>query len=114
MGFSFSIVRYGDRFWEVERRAKPEAARIASRTAMAAASIARQLCPVDTGELKASIFVEQDGETRFAVGASAPYAVFVEYGTAFSMSQPFINPAIELARQDFERGLAEFFQNVSG
>ncbi len=110
---SFKITKYGDKFREMERRAKPEAARAASQTAMNAAAIARQLVPVDTGQLKASIYVEQTGETRFAVGASAPYAIFVENGTVHSPSQPFLKPALEFARKDFEAALREFFVRVA-
>jgi HK97 gp10 family phage protein len=110
---SFKITKRGDKFREMERRAKPEAARIASETANNAAVIARQLVPVRTGALRQSIFVEQTGETRFAVGAGESYALFVENGTAFQDAQPFLKPALEFARKDFEQGLRNFFARVS-
>jgi HK97 gp10 family phage protein len=113
MSFSFKIVKYGDKFRQMERKAKPEAARIASETAQNAASLAKQLAPEDTGALKESIFIEQLSETRFKVGAAVPYAGFVENGTVFQDAQPFLRPAIEFARKDFEAALQSFFASVS-
>lgn len=56
---------------------------------------ARQLAPVRTGQLRASINAEAQGETRFVIGASAPYATYVEYGTSKMAAQPYLRPAIE-------------------
>lgn len=111
--FSLKITKRGDRFAQMERLAKPEAARIASRAAIATATVARQLVPVKTGFLRDSIFVEQTGETRFKVGASADYSSFIEYGTANSSAQPFLTPALELARREFERESQAFFLRVA-
>lgn len=44
------------------------------------AADARRYCPVDTGRLRESIYHEMRGETLI-VGASAPYALYVEEGT---------------------------------
>ena len=85
----------------INERAKTQPDRVSralGETAQNAAIIARQLCPVRTGFLRDSIFVEQDGQLRFLVGASAPYASFVEQGTIFMEPQPFIRPAMVLAR----------------
>lgn len=63
------------------------------------ADLARQLVPVDTGALQASIRVE-DGATPtsrtiVAGGGAVDYAAFVEYGTANSPAQPYMTPAKE-------------------
>lgn len=60
--------------------------------------LARQLVPVDTGALKASIRLEPEQPalqmTVKAGGATAPYAGYVERGTARSPAQPFLTPAV--------------------
>ena len=70
--------------------------KILHETALEMASIARQLCPVDTGFLRSSIAIESSREgmfIRLVVGAF--YAGYVEYGTPFSAAQPFIRPAAQ-------------------
>jgi HK97 gp10 family phage protein len=58
------------------------------------ADLARQLAPVDTGELRSSISVE-DGAHPLArrVVASAGHAAFIEFGTSVSEAQPYLTPA---------------------
>lgn len=73
------------------------AARGVHRAAGFVADLARQLAPVDTGALRASIRVTPDAPAlRVEVqagGASAPYAAYVEYGTSRSPAQPYLTPA---------------------
>jgi HK97 gp10 family phage protein len=113
MSFSLKIIKRGDKFRQMEQRAKPEAVKIVSTAAMVTASVARQLAPVDTGAMRDSIYVEQQGEARFTVGVKESYAKFVEYGTVHQDAQPFLRPAFELARKDFEAALRKFFASVS-
>lgn len=59
---------------------------------------ARELTPVDTGYLRASIAVAvgSDGTTAFGeVTAGANYAPYVEHGTSRMAPQPFMGPAHE-------------------
>jgi HK97 gp10 family phage protein len=113
MSFSFRITKRGDKFAQMERRAKPEAAKIASEAATVTASVARQLAPVDTGAMRDSIYVEQKGETRFTVGVKESYATYVEHGTVYQDAQPFLRPAFEFGRKDFEAALRNFLERVS-
>lgn len=59
--------------------------------------LAKQLCPVDTGALKASIRLEPEQPalqmTVKAGGGAVTYAGFIEYGTSISPAQPFLTPA---------------------
>lgn len=79
--------------------------------------VAQQLCPIDTGSLRASGEVVDDEEQDEArprkivvfgnedgyfgkpggrpAGDPVDYAPHVEYGTAKSMAQPFLTPAAE-------------------
>lgn len=73
------------------------AARGVHRAAGFVADLARQLAPVDTGALRASIRVTPDQPalrmTVQAGGGVVDYAAFVEYGTSRSPAQPFMTPA---------------------
>jgi HK97 gp10 family phage protein len=68
----------------------------ANAYAEAVRDLAEQLAPYRTGALRESIHVEPgDVAGSYQVVASAPYAVFVEYGTAHAAAQPFLTPAAE-------------------
>ncbi len=63
---------------------------------------ARELAPVRTGHLMASIRAElgemEDMNERFAplmVVADTEYASFVEYGTSKMVARPFMGPAVD-------------------
>lgn len=61
---------------------------------------ARQLVPVDSGDLKRSIKARKPkgtkrGEIRREVGATEYYAHFVESGTKKIKAQPFLKPALD-------------------
>lgn len=53
---------------------------------------AKNLCPVDSGKLKRSITVQQDGDT-FSIGSPLDYAIYVEAGTRFQSPQSFLRKA---------------------
>ena len=53
-----------------------------------AAALARQLAPVRTGRLRASVAAREN-----TVLADCPYAAYVEQGTRFAPAQPFLLPA---------------------
>jgi HK97 gp10 family phage protein len=60
-------------------------------------SKAKDLAPVDTGNLRNSIsYRPGDKSNEMIVGANAPYAVYQEYGTRYMKPQPFMRPAIDL------------------
>ncbi|GBC68389.1 hypothetical protein HRbin01_00070 [archaeon HR01] len=58
---------------------------------------ARELCPVRTGRLRASIKASREGPLLYVVEASAPYAGYVEFGTSKMPPKPFMGPAISIA-----------------
>lgn len=62
---------------------------------------AKNLCPVKSGKLAASIHVAET-EQGADVIADAPYALFVEMGTSKSRARPFLRPALDVVdgRQD--------------
>lgn len=75
-------------------------ARDLERRAIRVQNVATQLCPVDTGRLRASIDHEMgvDSIGVYAdVGSNVEYARYVEEGTQFAEAQPFLRPALSAA-----------------
>jgi len=59
------------------------------------AARAKQLAPVETGELRDSIQVHTVDEDDIEVIAASYYAPWVEYGTEKMAPRPFMRPAID-------------------
>ena len=57
---------------------------------------AQSLAPKRTGYLASTVFAERVKEWAFKLGARAPYAVFVEFGTRFMQPRRFLSHALEL------------------
>ena len=70
--------------------------------AQQAAERARQLVPVDSGELKSSISAEEGSVT-----ATAPHAAMVEYGTSRMAARPYMLPAARAQAETFFREARE-------
>jgi len=64
---------------------------------------AKRICPVDTGRLRASITTEKVDRLAYAVGTNVEYAPYVEFGTYKMRAQPYLRPAMELARMKFNQ-----------
>jgi len=57
---------------------------------------AQSLAPKRSGYLASTVFAERVREWAFKLGARAPYAVFVEFGTRFMQARRFLSRALEL------------------
>lgn len=64
------------------------------RWAMEVREYARSLAPVRTGYLRSSIYAKVQ-EWTAEIGAEAPYAIYVEFGTRYMQAQPYLRPALE-------------------
>lgn len=64
---------------------------------------------VDTSLLTNSIGVQAEGLTAY-VGANAEYAQHLEFGTVNIAPRPFMEPAFEAAKPEFEDGLRELLR----
>lgn len=64
---------------------------------------AKQYCPVDTGNLRNSIAHEQRDENTEAVGTNVQYAPYVELGTRKMTARPYLRPAVEGHRAEYEK-----------
>ncbi|NLF28276.1 MAG: HK97 gp10 family phage protein [Clostridiales bacterium] len=83
------------RLYAMEQKWRGGMERAVSDAAGAACGVARELVPVDTGRLRASIGVRAEG-LGAAVYATAAYALYVELG-AGSPAQPYLGPAFQRA-----------------
>ena len=95
--------RWGNnRLPEIRARLPKAAKEIAVEITERIANDARKLAPVDTGNLRNSIRVE---ETRNGaeVGTDVEYAPYVEYGHRGVPPHPFLGPAVEMHRRDVEK-----------
>jgi HK97 gp10 family phage protein len=67
---------------------------------------AQQIVPVRTGRLRSSItYTVADGQ--LIIMATAPYALYVEFGTRKMRAEPYIRPAIDAYMDALTSSLAE-------
>jgi len=67
------------------------------KTAFKVERRAKELAPVDTGRLRASITHEIGADSQglvATVGTNVVYAPFLEYGTSRMSARPFLRPAL--------------------
>lgn len=71
-----------------------------------AENYAAKKCPVDTGNLRASITHEVDaGGNAVYIGTNVEYAPYVELGTSRQEAQPFLRPAASEHGDQYRRML---------
>jgi len=70
---------------------------------------AKELVPVDTGNLKGSITHRVDGNAAI-VGTNVEYAEHVEYGTVRSQAKPYMRPAIDANRRKLIKRFAQMIK----
>jgi len=85
--------------------------------ALEAEQKAKLLCPVDTGHLRRSISTEINETTDkilVDVLTNVEYGSYVEYGTSRQPAQPFMKPAYESQKVQFERDISETVRRELG
>lgn len=90
--------------------ARPKAARVVKKYTFIVERDAKMLAPVDTGAMRNSIASEMVDDLTGQVSVGQEYARFVEYGTSRMAAQPFLTPALEGNRAEFQREIAELFK----
>ncbi len=84
---------------------RPKASEIVAKAAADIEARAKQVVPVDTGNLKNSIQTEMDGDLSASVGTNVEYAPYVEYGTSRMAAKPYLTPAAEAVRSGFTEAM---------
>jgi HK97 gp10 family phage protein len=86
---------------------RPRAHLVVQKTAFDVEARAKEFAAVDTGAMRSSIHAEMTGELTAEVGVGVDYAVHVEYGTSRAAAQPFMTPAADAVRPDFEAAIRQ-------
>ena len=86
-------VAYKNNFAALARSVAEKVGEITALCAENTAQRARELCPVDTGRLQASITAQSEGASA-RVSADTDYAAYVEFGTSRMAAQPYLVPAL--------------------
>ena len=73
-----------------------------TKFAFLAESFAKQLTPVDTGRLRASIGITETRPIGAVVSTNVNYAIFVHEGTSRMRSRPFMEQGAEFAKRRWE------------
>jgi HK97 gp10 family phage protein len=71
-----------------------------------------QGAPVDTGELRDSVHVDEEPGGGGIVRVDADHAAPVELGTARMTAQPYVQPALERAEQRYAARVAKDVKEV--
>ena len=64
---------------------------------------AKALAPVDTGLLRNSIQTTGEGPLKASVGPNVEYAPHQEFGTRHQKGKPFLTPAADEQKKEFEK-----------
>ena len=80
---------------EIEELSRKEQNRIGRRIR----DVAKELVPIDTGELQASIKSNRVGGD-VVVSTNTGYGGYVELGTVKQRAQPFIRPAVQIVADE--------------
>lgn len=96
---------------KIAAQAKGRARLVVIKTIADIKAHAQTNCPVDTGQLRASIYGRTEGALSGRVFTGTEYAEYVEYGTTKMGAQPFLSPAAETVRPAF---IAAMGQIVAG
>ncbi len=106
MPMTFEILE--NRFPELAALLPTAMDHVADHAAETLTSTAIDLCPVDTGDMQASIKKEKTGESAFevsvqkdaAAAGEKTYALFVDSGTIHMRAEPFFHDACQKASDD--------------
>jgi HK97 gp10 family phage protein len=85
--------------------AKPLADQAVRTAAFATEGYAKNLAPVDTGNLRNTIAAGKERDLVYRVTAHADYAIYVEMGTRNMSAQPYLEPALRQGEKHLTNAL---------
>ena len=106
---------------DIQRAARTTGQRaqlVVRKTAKDIEATAKNMVPVDTGNLKGSIgtsdlrTVGRSGSLGAEIGPTADYGEYVERGTSRMAPQPYMGPAADRHAPAFEQAMAQLGQEV--
>ena len=104
-------VSFHSNLGEIGKATEAQLAKAAEIIGGMAESYAKQVCPVDTGNLRNSIThsTEDNGHT-VVIGTNVEYAPHVEMGTVRMRPRPYLRPAIEQHIAEYQGVLQTILQ----
>jgi HK97 gp10 family phage protein len=105
-------VQFKNNLPRITSRLPKRVSEIVKKTAFAIESEAKQLAPVDTGALRNSIQTHIDGPLKAEVGSVLEYAEYQEYGTRHQHGTPFLTPAADKQKKEFQKDLRDLERSL--
>lgn len=102
------IVTFTSHRAELNNAIKEAKARALEIVGGKAETYAKQLAPVDTGNLRNSITHEQLDEDTEVIGTNVEYAPYQELGTSKMPAHPFLRPAAEGHGEEYKAIISLF------
>src|SRR5688500_8616114 len=87
----------------IASRIEKALSQLVRKHAFAIEAKAKQLAPVDTGLLRNSLQTRVDGPLKATVGTNVEYASHQEFGTRHQKGKPFLTPAADEQKKEFQR-----------
>lgn len=101
-----------DNTGEVAEAMQAAILRALERIGSQAEGYAKDLCPVDTGNLRNSITHKvDDAEQAVYIGTNVEYAPYVEIGTSKQAAQPYLKPAAADHAQTYQNIMEDELKN---
>lgn len=94
----------------MDKRLSSSVKQAVTQNALEMEAKAKNLVPVDTGHLRRSISTEvkeTSNSISAEVGTNVEYGIYVEFGTSTQPEQPFMNPAFQSQKTQFEKDMKE-------
>lgn len=98
---------------EIIQEVRRKKERFVTEGGLIAESEMKARTPVDTGQLRGSIYSEvgEEGTSMYSdIGPSTNYAEYVEYGTVYQRAQPYAEPGWEAAVERIKRRAPKDFE----
>lgn len=112
--FDFSeFVSYAAELAQAGPRAQALARLVIAKAANDVQAEAQRNAPVDTGFLRGSISVVNNG-LEFEVGPTAHYGLYVEMGTSRMAAQPYLYPALDRVMPGLDAAMAQVIDGSLG
>lgn len=90
-----------DDFPRIRAGLEPAAARVVAKVAQDLQGDMQVRAPYEFGVLKASIRAYRIGDLHWRIIVGAEYGIYQEWGTRYMRAQPFVRPAVAVARPEF-------------
>lgn len=105
-------VEFTDNSKQILSEFEQAATRALTRIGSQAEGYAKDLCPVDTGNLRNSITNAPDLEEKAVyIGTNVEYAADVELGTSKQKAQPYLKPAVADHTQTYKNIVDDEMKN---